>query len=70
MMTQWAELNLTSPLIDIDSKEITGQIQVADRPMGLEISDDDEYVYVACHNGKHGSKGRTKNKENCCIWIL
>ena len=50
-------------LIDIDSKEITGQIQVADRPMGLEISDDDKYVYVACYNGNMVQKAELKTKK-------
>lgn len=38
-------------IIDVASKTVESKIYVADRPMGLEISDDDRYVYVACYDG-------------------
>ncbi len=39
-------------IIDVGTKLVEGHIHVADRPMGIEISSDDKYVYAACYDGK------------------
>ena len=58
--------NLTEPdfitIIDTekailgDPDSIEAKILVRDRPMGLEISDDEKYAFVACMDGKSVQK--------------